>query len=139
MKYMRQIMIAGIAVCVLAACGVSSTTTTERVVRETTTTTEVTTTRPVVTTEQITTTSEAVEVTTEATTPAPTTTIIPTLADELVGVGCGKWLDSYTVETLQQMVIDAGRDFDWRSRDFDNNGYPCENELGVGCVVVVGA
>ena len=53
--------------------------------------------------------------------------------DEMNDTRCGKWLDEgRTVNGLIQMVK-SHPGYDWKySRDFDQNGYPCEDEIGVG-------
>lgn len=70
------------------------------------------------------------------TTAAPATTIAPAPAYDPVALndtGCGKWLEEgRTVEGLRAMVLE-NHPFDWKlRRDFNRDGYPCEDEVGTG-------
>lgn len=64
--------------------------------------------------------------------PATVDTLAPTyIPAELNALQCGKWLEGgRTAEGLQQMVID-NPGFDWLiSRDSNQDGEPCEDEIG---------
>ena len=73
--------------------------------------------------------------TTTTTTAAPTGSTTRADWERFKGLRrCALWLEQdKTEEELKQMVRDAKTaGFDWGRRDHDDNGYPCEGELGVG-------
>ena len=73
---------------------------------------------------------QAVRVATDPDISHPVLELSPT---EMNDLRCGRWLeDGRTQMGLRQMVLDHPG-FDWKySRDFDQDGYPCEDEIGVG-------
>ena len=64
--------------------------------------------------------------TTTTTRPVSTTQVGLTPSD-IRGLNCSSWTRS-----MRQVVIDAGKDFNWGRRDHNNDGYPCESQLGGG-------
>ena len=69
-----------------------------------------------------------------ATTAAPTTTtaVVTPRAREMMETRCGRWDEIGTVAELRQEVSEHP-DLEWPAmRDFDGDGYPCEDELGIG-------